>query len=162
MGNFLESTLIRLIFGTLLLMLILILNIKTALIVFGLILIFLGILFSKNISLHEKYMKLFSRNTYLEYTGMDDTAKKLARRRKVFYYYLASLLFLIYPFFSYSDISNSEIYEIYIMLIIFSALLLNSIIGIWLFRKFKNSKQYTFSCIIFWILVLYYMYRLFL
>lgn len=81
MGNFLESTLIGLIFGTLLLMLILILNIKTALIVFGLILIFLGILFSKNISLHEKYMKLFSRNTYLEYTGMDDTAKKSPKLR---------------------------------------------------------------------------------
>lgn len=162
MGDFLERTLVYLILGTLLLMLILILNIKTAFIVFGLILIFLGILFSKNISLHEKYMKLFSRNTYLEYTGMDDTAKKSIRRKEISYYYLKSLLFLIYPFFSYSDISNSEIYEIYIMLIIFSALLLNSIIGIWLFKKFKNSKQYTFSCIIFWILFLYDMYRLLL
>lgn len=136
---------------------------KIFVIIAAIIIFTMGILLLINEDFYEKYTALLGvKNNFSKYMNYHNSSNKAKPYNPGWNYIGVSILTLNYLLFCTPSRQNEIIFNsnFFCNLIAIISLLLNSIIGLYFYKKFKNSKQYIFSCVLMFIILFYEIYLL--
>lgn len=103
-----------------------------------------GILYLLSARFYETYIKIFRKEKYIEYHSSDAELQKSKRKGEGWSSIIQATVFLAYVF-SFSS-EKKYFYREGIVAIVGGIIaLLNSLLGVFLYKKFKNHKQYEIS-----------------
>lgn len=124
-----------------------IINIRIAYIIFGFITIAIGVLMKKENNFYERLIKLLyskeSYNIYINYIGTVQEEIKYTHGNC----FIIIGVFILLDVFKYPLVKSLYNIDLLYKIGITFLLLLNSIIGVYLYKKFKSDKQYIISIV---------------
>ena len=128
-------------------------GINNIFIIIEILFLIMATLILKNVSFYEKLLNITNKQAYIKYIGSDSASKMIQRNRYAIKYYFWSIIILLCIFIAHSSPIKDNL-RFLKFLIILSIMLINSIVGMYLHKKFENNIQYTISSIIFFVLIL--------